>query len=107
MLRRALELNAAEEALRAALRAREGERSRIADLEARLAAESERARVAMGSQADAVKAADATAVELRRRLYDLQSQLTDATRRREDAAVAQAHAEAQLRAALQLSLIHI
>ncbi|KAG8457529.1 hypothetical protein KFE25_004165 [Diacronema lutheri] len=102
MLRRALELNAAEEALRAALRAREGERSRIADLEARLAAESERARVAMGSQADAVKAADATAVELRRRLYDLQSQLTDATRRREDAAVAQAHAEAQLRAALQL-----
>mmetsp|Transcript_30053 Transcript_30053/g.68907 ORF Transcript_30053/g.68907 Transcript_30053/m.68907 type:complete len:313 (+) Transcript_30053:2190-3128(+) len=96
-----MEYNQADEALTVTLRARQIERARILELEQRLAVESERSKIAMLGQADAVKAADANASSARQRLYELQAQLTEAVRRREDATAAQELAESQLRAALQ------
>lgn len=84
----------------ATLRAREAEQRRIDELEARLDEESERARMLASGTADAVKAADASAVALRHKLYALQAQLSESIRAREDSAAARAHAEAQLEAAL-------
>ncbi|KAJ1633193.1 hypothetical protein T492DRAFT_983044 [Pavlovales sp. CCMP2436] len=89
LLKRAMEYNQADEALTVTLRARQIERARILELEQRLAVESERSKIAMLGQADAVKAADANASSARQRLYELQAQLTEAVRRREDATAAQ------------------